>query len=151
MLNAKQRSFLSGLASADATTTQLGRGGASEAFVTQLTLLLEHHELVKVKFMDFKEARRQISEELAAAVPCELVRVIGNTAIFFKRQPDPEKRTILFPGEEAGGGEMKAASRAGTAPKSKAASGAKASPKSKASFLEKTPSKRSPRSAERRS
>lgn len=129
MLNAKQRSFLSGRVAADATTTQLGRSGASEAFVAQLSLLLEHHELVKVKFMDFKEARRQISEELAAAVPCELVRVIGNTAIFFRRQQDPEKRTILFPGEEAVGGEMRAASQAGTVPKSKSGSGAKASPK----------------------
>jgi RNA-binding protein len=109
MLNAKQRSFLSGRAAADATTTQLGRGGASEAFVAQLSLLLECHELVKVKFMDFKEARREISEELAAAASCELVRVIGNTAIFFRRQGNPEKRKILFPGEEIGGGDEKPA------------------------------------------
>lgn len=108
MLNAKQRSFLSGRASADVTTTQLGRGGASEAFVAQLSLLLEHHELVKVKFMDFKEARREISEELATAASCELVRVVGNTAIFFRRQSDPEKRKILFPGEQATGGDSKA-------------------------------------------
>jgi RNA-binding protein len=97
MINTKQRSFLTGLASKNAVFTQLGKGGPTEAFVAQLATLLERHELVKVKFVDFKDQKKEISADLAEATSSELVRVIGNTAIFFRQQPDPEKRSIELP------------------------------------------------------
>jgi RNA-binding protein len=97
MINTKQRSFLTGLASKNAVFTQLGKGGPTEAFVAQLATLLERHELVKVKFVDFKDQKKEISADLAEATSSELVRVIGNTAIFFRQQADPEKRSIELP------------------------------------------------------
>jgi len=97
MINAKQRSFLTGLASKDTVFTQLGKGGPTEAFAAQLATLLERHELVKVKFVDFKDQKKEISANLAQATSSELVRVIGNTAIFFRQHPDPEKRSIELP------------------------------------------------------
>ena len=97
MISTKQRSFLTGLASKDAVFTQLGKGGPTEAFVAQLATLLERHELVKVKFVDFKDQKKEISADLAEATSSELVRVIGNTAIFFRQHPDPEKRSIELP------------------------------------------------------
>jgi RNA-binding protein len=97
MISTKQRSFLTGLASKDAVFTQLGKGGPTEAFVAQLATLLERHELVKVKFVDFKDQKKEISADLAEATSSELVRVIGNTAIFFRQQADPEKRSIELP------------------------------------------------------
>jgi RNA-binding protein len=92
MLSTKQRSILGGLASKDAVVTNLGKGGPTAAFATQLGALLERHELVKVKFIDFKDEKRTISADLATLTGSELVRVIGNTAIFFRQNPDPEKR-----------------------------------------------------------
>lgn len=97
MLSAKQRSFLGGLASKDAVLSHLGKSGPTEAFVAQLALLLERHELIKVKFVDFKDEKKTISANLAAATKSELVRLIGNTAIFYKQNPDPEKRSIELP------------------------------------------------------
>lgn len=75
----------------------LGKAGASEAVIAQLAALLAHHELVKLKFIDFKGEKKEISDELAAATQAELVRVIGNTAVFFRQNPDPEKRKIHVP------------------------------------------------------
>jgi RNA-binding protein len=97
MLNAKQRSFLGGLASAEAVLAQLGKGGPTAAFAAQLDALLGRHELVKMKFVDFKDDKRNIAADLAASTGSELVRLIGNTAIFYRRQADPEKRKIALP------------------------------------------------------
>lgn len=99
MLNSVQRSFLGALASKEPVLIQLGKAGASEALVAQLKALLDRHELVKLKFMDFIGEKREISGGLAASTESELVRVLGNTAIFYKPQPDPEKRRILLPAD----------------------------------------------------
>lgn len=97
MLNAKQRSFLSSLAVKESMLTHLGKAGPTAQFAAQLSLLLEHHELVKVRFVNFKEEKRTIAEELAVTTSSELVRLIGNTALFYKRNPDPEIRRIELP------------------------------------------------------
>jgi len=94
MLSAKQRSILGGMASKDAVMAHLGKGGPTPAFAAQLEALLERHELIKVKFVNFKEEKRTIAANLATATGSELVRLIGNTAIFYRQNPDPEKRSI---------------------------------------------------------
>lgn len=72
----------------------LGKNGLTAQFVTTIDGLLAHHELVKIKFLDFKDEKREMAEELAARTRSELVRVIGNNAIFYRQNPDPEKRKI---------------------------------------------------------
>ncbi|MEL7554682.1 MAG: YhbY family RNA-binding protein [Treponema sp.] len=99
MLNSVQRSYLGALASKEPALIQLGKAGASEALVVQLKSLLERHELVKLKFMDFKGEKREISTSLALSTGSELVRILGNTAIFYKSQPDPGRRRILLPAD----------------------------------------------------
>lgn len=75
----------------------LGKGGASESVIAQLETLLAHHELVKMKFIDFKGEKKEIAERLAVSTNAELVRVIGNTAVFFRQNPDPETRKVIVP------------------------------------------------------
>lgn len=94
MLTSKQRSLLSGIASRDCVTQALGKNGLTDAFVAKIAELLDHHELVKVKFLDFKDEKRELSEELARRTGAELVRVIGNNAVLFRQNPDPQKRVI---------------------------------------------------------
>ena len=97
MLDPKRRSHLSALASKSTILAHLGKAGATKALVEQLAMLLERHELVKLKFIDFKDQKKEISSELSASTGSELVRILGNTAIFYKRNPDPEKRVIILP------------------------------------------------------
>lgn len=97
MLTAKQRSFLGSIAVKESMLTHLGKAGPTEKFAAQLSTLLEHHELVKVRFVNFKEEKRAIAEELAQTTSSELVRLIGNIALFYKRNPDPEIRRIELP------------------------------------------------------
>ena len=94
MLASNQRSRLAGLAQTLPDLAQLGKGGASPAFIAQLGRLLGLHELVKLRFVGFKDSRGDMARELAEKTGSDLVRVIGNTAIFWKRNPDPEKRKV---------------------------------------------------------
>ena len=94
MLDSKQRSRLAGIAQTKADLLQLGRDGASDALVARLAVLLADHELVKLRFLDHKEERQSLANALAERTGSEVVRVIGNTVLFWKRNPDPGKRKI---------------------------------------------------------
>jgi RNA-binding protein len=94
MLSSKERSRLAGIAQSLEALVQLGRAGPTAGLSAQLDRILETHELVKLRFGDHKESRKELARELAAATKSEVVRVIGNTAVFWRRNPDPEKRKI---------------------------------------------------------
>jgi RNA-binding protein len=72
----------------------IGAKGVTDQLVGSVNIALNDHELIKVKFGEFKEAKKEISEEIAKATKSELVGLIGNIAIFYRRHPDPEKRKI---------------------------------------------------------
>ena len=94
MLSSKQRSRLAGIAQTKPDLAQLGRDGASEAFGARLSVLLADHELVKLRFLSHKDERAALAKALAERTGSEIVRLIGNTAVFWKRHPNPEKRKI---------------------------------------------------------
>jgi RNA-binding protein len=94
MLSSRQRRCLSGLAQSGICLVTLGRSGATPALADRLEALLERHELVKLRFGGFKESRRELAAALAERTGSELVRLIGCVAVFWKRNPDPEKRKI---------------------------------------------------------
>jgi RNA-binding protein len=75
----------------------VGTKGVTEQLLGSVDLALKDHELIKVKFGDFKEAKKEISEEIAKATKSELVGLIGNIAIFFRPCPQTEKRKIKLP------------------------------------------------------
>jgi len=60
---------------------------------------LAKHELIKVKFIDFKEKdqKKEIAGAIEIKTASELVGMIGHMAIFYRRQKDPEKRKINVP------------------------------------------------------
>ncbi|MFA5321355.1 MAG: ribosome assembly RNA-binding protein YhbY [Smithella sp.] len=75
----------------------IGAKGVTGQLVGSIDLALKDHELIKVKFGEFKEAKKEISEEIAQTTKSELIGLIGNVAILYRRQPDPEKRKIKTP------------------------------------------------------
>jgi RNA-binding protein len=94
MLSSRQRRYLSGLAQSMDCLLTLGRAGATPELAGQLELLLLRHELVKLRFGDFKESRRELAAALAERAGAELVRVVGYVAIFWKANSDPDQRKI---------------------------------------------------------
>lgn len=94
MLSSRQKSKLAGLAQTLEPQLHLGRAGASDGIEAQLDKLLTDHELVKMRFVDFKESRHELALELADRTGAEIVRVIGNVAVLWRRSHNPEKQRI---------------------------------------------------------
>lgn len=94
MLTSRQRSKLAGLAQDLEPQIHLGRSGPTEGVEAQLDKLLTDHELVKLRFVDFKESKHELALQLAEKAGAEIVRVIGNVAVLWRRSHNPEKRRI---------------------------------------------------------
>lgn len=73
---------------------QVGKQGVTEAVVHSVEQAIEANELIKVKFIDHKDEKRALCAEIAARTSSVLVGVLGNTATFYRRQTDDEKRKI---------------------------------------------------------
>ena len=62
-------------------TLKVGHDGLSEPFIAALDQALNHQDLVKVKFSDFKEQKKELAPQLAAKTGSELHQVrVGNVA-----------------------------------------------------------------------
>jgi RNA-binding protein len=47
--------------------------------------------------MDFREEKRELAEQIVERTGSMLIGMIGNIAILYRQQPDPEKRKIRLP------------------------------------------------------
>jgi RNA-binding protein len=97
-----QKKYLRGLAHGLKPVVLIGQKGLTDELVKSAEQALQIHELIKVKFNDFKEKdqKEQISNELEKKTGSELIGSVGHIYIFFKQQDDPEKRKIHLPQRE---------------------------------------------------
>ncbi|MGM0431847.1 MAG: YhbY family RNA-binding protein [Spirochaetota bacterium] len=75
----------------------VGKSGLDQRVIQTLNDALFAHELVKVKFVDFKESRGVIARQMAEESQSELITVIGNIAVLYKEQEDPTQRRYHVP------------------------------------------------------
>jgi RNA-binding protein len=96
VLTASQIRFLRGQAHDLKAMLQIGGKGLTPAFIAELTLALEHHELIKVKVgAEDREARDAIIGEMVEQTGAALVQRIGHTAVLYR--PSEDKRQIVLP------------------------------------------------------
>ncbi len=98
-LKGYQKKYLKGLAHGMKPLVFVGQKGISANVTKAVNASLETHELIKVKFLDFKEKdqKKKIAAAIAKETASVLVGMIGHMAIFYRRQQDPEKRKIQVP------------------------------------------------------
>jgi RNA-binding protein len=96
-LKGSQRKYLRSQAHHLKPLVIIGRNGINEQVIGSVDLALKDHELIKVKFGEFKEAKKEISTEIAKATKSEVVGIIGNIAILYRQHPEPELRKIKVP------------------------------------------------------
>jgi RNA-binding protein len=70
---------------------KIGKDGISPQFLTALDDALKHHELVKVKFDDFKDKKKELSPQLAEKSGSHLVTRVGNVVVLYRPKPEPEQ------------------------------------------------------------
>ncbi len=65
---------------------KVGKDGLSPAFVKAVNEALDHHELVKVKFEEFKERKKELGPKLAQTVSANVIMEVGHVVVLFRRK-----------------------------------------------------------------
>lgn len=91
-LTSKQRKQLEKHAHSLEPVVIIGSNGLTGQVIEMVSKSLDSHELLKVKFNDFKDEKRELTEEIVDKTGSTLVRIIGNVAILFRQNKDPSKR-----------------------------------------------------------
>ncbi len=94
-LNSRQRARLRSQAHALRPAVMIGQHGLTDAVVRAGEAALAA-ELIKVRFLEFRDERAALAARLAAALGAELVGLIGHVAILYRQHPDPARRTIVL-------------------------------------------------------
>jgi RNA-binding protein len=91
MLTSKQRAKLRGIASTYETIFQIGKSGIGDQLVQQVLDALKKRELIKIHVLDNCEYdAKEAAVILAERSRSEVVQVIGNRFVLYKRNPqDP--------------------------------------------------------------
>jgi len=96
-LKGYQRGYLTRKAHGLQPVVHIGKFGLTDEVVAAVDRALGDHELIKVKFVNFKEERNDLAREVGVKIDATLVRVLGNIAIYYRHQTDPDKRVVHLP------------------------------------------------------
>ena len=72
---------------------KVGKAGLSDGFVNSVSVALGQHELVKVKFVEFKEQKRELGEQLAEKTASHLVMRVGHVVVLHRPRPSEPTET----------------------------------------------------------
>ena len=98
MITTKQRAFLRGLGNALDPVMQIGKDGITDNVLNGVNLLLEARELVKFKMLkNCDEDAKTLANEIARRVGADVVQVIGNIFILYKRSTRKDFKHIQLP------------------------------------------------------
>lgn len=96
LLTGKQKRHLRSMGNEMDPILQIGKGGVTEAVVTQAEDALEARELIKGRVLQNSlEEPETVAAQLAEEIGAELVQVIGRNFLLFKRSQ--KKPLIILP------------------------------------------------------
>lgn len=85
-MTSKERAYLRGLANRVPSLYQVGKDGITENVIKQIDDALEARELIKGNVLEnAMMSAREVAEELAAKTASQVVQVIGNRFILYRR------------------------------------------------------------------
>ncbi|MCP4220088.1 MAG: ribosome assembly RNA-binding protein YhbY [bacterium] len=96
-LSAKKKIYLKSLAHELQPMVFVGKNGITEALTTAVNTALDDHELIKLKFQAFKEEKKDLTTTIVEESGAELIGRVGNIAILYRQNKDPEKRKVKIP------------------------------------------------------
>ncbi len=96
-LTKAQQKYLRALANPLNATVMVGKQGVTDALLAKLEQELDSHELIKVRFQEFKAERVELTNTLIETTGAALVGMIGHVAILYRENTDPAQRTIRLP------------------------------------------------------
>ncbi len=88
MLTSKHRAYLRGIAAEYETIFQIGKGGVTEVMCKEIGEALRKRELIKLKVLENSGwTAREAADAVAEQTGADVVQVIGNKFVLFKRNP----------------------------------------------------------------
>jgi RNA-binding protein len=76
-------------------TLKVGKRALSAEFLQALDEALSHHELVKVKFDEFKDQKRELAPQLAEKTGSHLVTRVGNVVVLYRPKAKGEAPPVI--------------------------------------------------------
>ena len=98
-INSTQAKYLRGRAHGLKPVVFIGQKGLTDALIRSTEEAFDNHELIKVKFIDYKEKKQktEIARAIETRTGSHLAGMIGHIAILYRQHRDPEKRRIVLP------------------------------------------------------
>ena len=96
MLTSKQRAQLRGIAAAEDTIVQIGKGGITENTVKAMSDALKAREIVKGRVLENSMlTAREACDQLSELCKAEQVQVIGSKFVLYKRNNSEPKIVLV--------------------------------------------------------
>jgi len=91
-LTSKQRKYLEKEAHDLQPVVIVGGAGVTEGLIQMADNSLAAHELIKIKFNEYKDEVKELTAQICESCDATLVRIIGFTAILYRQAEEPENR-----------------------------------------------------------
>jgi RNA-binding protein len=69
-------------------TIQIGKNGLTQEQIQTIKTHLDRHELIKIKFNDYKSQKEELSKKITEETDSEQIDLMGNTLILYKKKPN---------------------------------------------------------------
>ena len=69
---------------------KVGKAGLSDGFLRSVDTALAQHELVKIKFGEFKEQKKELVPQLADKTASHVIMRVGNVVVLHRPRPVAE-------------------------------------------------------------
>src|SRR5436190_12119413 len=73
---------------------KVGKAGLSDGFIRSVEEALVQHELVKIKFVEFKEQKKELAPELAEKTSSHLIMRVGNVMVLHRPKPVAQDKPV---------------------------------------------------------
>ena len=96
-LSSKQKKYLKSKAHPLKAVIQIGKAGVTQPSVQSINSALKSHEMVKVKFIAFKEEKEKFLEEILQGTNSQFVSLIGHVLTLYREHEEADKRKYDLP------------------------------------------------------
>ncbi len=93
-LTGQERKYLRGIAQKYEPVVYIGKAGLTDSVVEAADEAFIAHELIKVRFIDHKDEKDPIAQELEARTNSQIVGRIGHVVILFRQNENEEDQKI---------------------------------------------------------
>jgi len=98
-LTAADRKYLRQKAHPLKAIVQVGNAGITDGLIHAVDQALEEHELIKLRFVEHKSSKKDLSDQIADRTKSEIAGMVGHVVILYRQAQAQERRRISLPSQ----------------------------------------------------